>query len=147
MEKIYKLALTFRNAIVKTPMIDMGTTLAFSDFPHACCDDASLLLAAFLTDNGICGSLRVHGVNGGNHDELKSHAWLSVAGLIVDITGDQFVMYKVKPVFVGSNSEFHDSFEIESTELADFRVKFKNDAGWLSTFHGDYKNILANTCS
>ncbi|MBK3793442.1 hypothetical protein GFK99_00775 [Pseudomonas stutzeri] len=73
MEQIYRLAKEFRAALERTPRISLRTTLGCSNFPDACCDDASMLLAAYLSDSGFPGSIRVSGVNGGASEELKSH--------------------------------------------------------------------------
>ncbi len=143
MEQIYRLAKEFRAALERTPRVNLHTTLGCSNFPHACCDDASLLLAAYLSDNGYPGSIRVHGVNGGTSEELKSHIWLLWSDLIIDITADQFSSYCIAPVLVSKESEFHEAFEVDDEELADFRVKFKNDPRWLSNFSHDYKTVLS----
>jgi len=142
MEQIYQLAKEFRAALESTPRINLRTTLGCSNFPNACCDDASMLLAAYLSDNGFPGSIRVNGVNGGASEELKSHIWLLCSDLIIDITADQFTNYDMAPVIVSKKSEFHETFDIEDKEYADFRVKFENDPRWLSNFSSDYKIVL-----
>lgn len=144
MEQIYQLTKEFRAALERAPRTGLRTTLGCSSFPHACCDDASLLLAAYLSDNGFPGSIRVSGVNGGTSEELKSHIWLFLSDLIIDITADQFTTYCMAPVIVRKKSEFHETFEIEDEEPADFRIKFKNDPRWLSDFSNDYKVALSN---
>ena len=141
-EPIFQLAKTFRNAIVSVPKNEFKTSLGCTNFPHACCDDASLLLAAFLSDNGHVGSYRVHGIHGGSKEELRTHVWLSYSGLIIDITADQFLSYEQPPIIVALESNFHKTFEIESKEAADFRVKFANDSNWLSKFGRDYEKLL-----
>ncbi|MFV9657316.1 hypothetical protein ACNFCK_20715 [Pseudomonas sp. NY15366] len=143
MEQIYQLAKEFRAALERTPRISLRTTLGSSNFPDACCDDASMLLAAYLSDNGFPGSIRVSGVNGGASEELKSHIWLLWSDLIIDITADQFTNYGMAPIIVSQKTEFHESFEIEDKENADFRVKFENDPRWLSNFSSDYKIVLS----
>ncbi|MNR02388.1 hypothetical protein D3C85_1182380 [compost metagenome] len=143
MEHIYQLAKEFRAALESTPRIGLHTTLGCSNFPNACCDDASLLLAAYLSDNGFTGSRRVNGINGGTSEELKSHIWLLWSDLIIDITADQFMGYGMVPVLVSKKSEFHETFKIEDEEPADFRVKFENDPRWLSNFSNDYKVVLS----
>lgn len=142
MEKIYQLAKEFRAALECTPRINLRTTLGCSNFPHACCDDASMLLAAYLSDNGFRGSIRVNGVNGGASEELKSHIWLLWSDIIIDITADQFTNYGMHPVIVSKKTDFHETFEIEDKEHADFRLKFKKDPRWLSNFSSDYKIVL-----
>jgi len=85
----------------------------------------------------------VHRINHGNKEELKSHVWLNYSGLIIDITTDQFEISRVAPIYVGKKSELHESFEIESQEVADFREKLANDTTWLSHFTHDYELILS----
>ncbi|MGO3355011.1 MAG: hypothetical protein ACTILI_16760 [Halomonas sp.] len=48
-EPIIQLAKAFRNAIVSVPKNEFETGLGCTNFPHACCDDASLLLHFLLT--------------------------------------------------------------------------------------------------
>lgn len=96
-------------------------------FPRGCCDDSSLLLAAFLTDNGHPGALRVHGENGGSKGELGTHVWLNLGGVLIDITGSQFNEdgYSQPDVLVAEKCDFLDTFEVaEEPEIADFRDKF-----------------------
>lgn len=142
MEHIYQFATVFRAAIEKIPQTKFNTSLGFSNFPHACCDDASLLLAAYLSDNGFSESTRIHGVNGGLNKEINSHVWLEHSGFIIDITADQFAAYHASPVIVTKQSDFHKNFEVESQEIADFRIKFANDLSCLPNFSRDYAAIL-----
>lgn len=142
-EPIFQLAKEFRNAIISVPKNELKTNLGCTSFPYACCDDASLLLAAYLSDNGHEGSYRVHGIYGGSKEELRTHVWLSYSGLIIDITADQFERYEQPPIIVAFESRFHNTFEIDSEELADFRVKFENDLSRLSKFGRDYEKILS----
>ncbi len=144
MEQLFKLAQMFRAAIEKTPQSKFHTSLGCSKFPHACCDDASLLLAAYMSDKGHAESIRVHGTRGGASEELESHVWLLCSGFVIDITADQFAGYGMAPVVVTKNSELHESFEVESIEPADFRVKFMNDLKWLSLFNKDYETVLSH---
>jgi hypothetical protein len=89
------------------------TSLAVMDFPSACCDDASILLAEFLEENGYININLIHGSNGGVQKELKSHDWLLVGSIIVDITADQFDFkgYINALVIVERESAFHDTFD------------------------------------
>lgn len=142
METIFKIAKEFREALEDTPPLALRTTLGCSSFPYACCDDASLLLAAYFSDKVYPGSMRVHGAWGGKAKEIRSHVWLVLSGLIVDITADQFSGYELPAVFVSKESVFHKTFDIDDQEPADFRIKFKNDGEWLGNFSSDYKAVL-----
>ena len=74
---------------------------------------------------------------------MNSHVWLKYNETIIDITADQFSGYGIEPVLVTGDSSFHNSFEVESTSIADFRFKFANDQQWLSKFANDYEEITA----
>lgn len=141
-ERISETGKIFRQAIIGIPKNEFTTSLGVKDFPDACCDDASQLLAAFLSDKGHAGSLRVNGCNGDIKGELKSHVWLLYSGIIIDITADQFENYNEASVIVSVETTFHKSFESEVKGLADFRIRFANDARMLSKFSRDYEKVL-----
>lgn len=99
--KVKSAALSFRKAIES---IDVGRIyLPFSHFPHGTCGCTSLMLGAFLAASGL-----------GDYQYIQkercslSHAWLENAGLIVDITSDQFP--DGTPVYVGYENPFYASF-------------------------------------
>lgn len=114
-----RLARRFRRAI------EDGSPLAhdivFERFPTGSCGDAALLLSRFLREHGardiryVLGKRRVG-------DDWGSHAWLTVDGLIVDITADQFEEVEV-PVIVAATSAWHTSgWEIDRDGLpGDYR--------------------------
>jgi hypothetical protein len=92
------------------------------NFPRAACDDSSLLLAAYLSDQGFPGAVRVHGEWGGRDNELVTHVWLKLDGTLIDITGSQFVNYRQPEILIAEHDEFLDTFEVESEErIADYR--------------------------
>lgn len=94
-----------------------------NNFPHASCDDASQLLAAYLTDRGFSGALRISGESGGREGELFSHAWLMLDGKHIDITGSQFEDYDQPDIVISESDDFLETFEIDpSHRLADFRT-------------------------
>jgi hypothetical protein len=93
-----------------------------NDFPHAACDDSSLLLAAYLTDQGFPGALRIHGCSGGRDGELATHVWLDLEGMLIDITGSQFEDYAQPEILIAREDAFLSSFDIEpDPRIADFR--------------------------
>lgn len=86
-----------------------------ADFPKGACGNASDLLAEWLIERGFN---QIDYVWGQRLDQ--SHGWLKLEGLIVDITADAFPGGP-GPVFVGRQSEFHDSFRpirVSSPELS-----------------------------
>ena len=92
------------------------------DFPKGCCDDSSLLLAAYLHDEGFPGALRISGSSGGNHGELVSHVWLKFGDQFIDITGSQFEDYDQPEILITEHDDFLSTFKIEpNPRLADYR--------------------------
>ena len=95
----------------------------FSAFPKNCCGHASVLLVLYLKDLGV---KRVYRVFNGKHiqDVKKSHAWVEVGEIIVDITADQFP--DNPPVIVTDNRKWHACFDGEQRTaeiLEDFSEK------------------------
>lgn len=92
------------------------------EFPHASCDDSSLLLAAYLSEQGYPGAVRVHGRNGGRKSELGSHVWLDLSGTLIDITGSQFEDYDQPEILIAQSDPFLSTFKPErERRIADFR--------------------------
>lgn len=144
--RLFELAGAFRKKLVIA--LEKGECQGLSitaEFPHASCDDASLLLAAYLTDHGVPGAVRVHGEHGGLQEELRSHVWLLVGDNIVDITASQFNGYDQPEILVSTDSRFHATFDIQDElEPADFRVKFGLCPDWLSRFGRSYSSITSS---
>lgn len=93
------------------------------EFPHASCDDSSLLLAAYLSEQGYAGALRVHGQHGGKKRELNSHVWLDLNGTLIDITGSQFEDYDQPEILIAQSDPFLATFKPErERRIADFRA-------------------------
>ncbi|WP_438301636.1 hypothetical protein [Pseudomonas sp. NMS19W] len=147
-ERLEQLATEFRGILKGA--IDNGLDTQCSlgkDFPRGSCDDASLLLAAFLTDNGHPGALRVQGESGGDNEELGSHVWLQLDSFMIDITGSQFREkgYAQPEVLVAETDNFLSTFTVEEVlDIADFREKFsrpidhvRRTLGWFSSTYSD----------
>lgn len=95
-------ALRFRTAIDTT---DTGL-VAFKNFPHGACGDASELLAEYFRDCGL-GSWRYR--MGMGRDGSLTHAWIEREGVLADITADQFPELEPPgPVVVGADWAWHD---------------------------------------
>lgn len=91
-------------------------------FPHACCDDSSLLLARYLSEQGYPGALRIHGRNGGNLNEIDTHVWLKLNDHLIDITGSQFEGYQQPEILIARENAFLASFEVhDELRVADYR--------------------------
>lgn len=118
--KIEKLAHQMERSLRELPQEIVPCVLV--DFPHGCCGDASLLMGALLEDNGFTGFCYVCGERGSMGDNSwSSHGWLRKDDLIIDLTAGQF-SDAPSGVVVTSSSRWHQTFEIESEEPADFRV-------------------------
>ena len=123
-------AIRFRNAInqaKKRGALDRHST--FSKFPDDCCDMTCDLLGQYLLESGI-ETYQINGVN--KYDSNWHHVWLvTTEGVIVDITGDQFIGKilndgDVDPVHVGREGIVHKIFCIkqereENTRFVDPR--------------------------
>jgi hypothetical protein len=113
----------FRSALKE--LVEAGHWFGVSitkEFPHASCDDTSLLLAAYLADHGYPGALRIHGRSGGRNRELNSHVWLDLNGTLIDITGSQFDDYEQPEIIIAEHDPFLESFKPErERRIGDFR--------------------------
>lgn len=80
-------------------------------FPVGCCGDITNLLGLYLKEEYGEDALYVE-AQGLGDDREQSHAWLSLDGVLVDITGDQFndIGYEVEPVVFSDVSPFHKLF-------------------------------------
>lgn len=74
---------------------------SFDEFPRGSCGDASEMLGQFLHDAGL-GRWYLHSTWFGEW----SHGWIEQAGLIVDITADQFETV-ADPVLVTRDRAWH----------------------------------------
>jgi len=126
-----------RTAIERTDRALLPIT--FLDFPRGSCGDAAQVLGRHLKEFGHEGFQYVLASRGDQRDNSwHSHAWIERQGLIVDITADQFPDFPHK-VFVGTESPFHSTFEIEETQEADYAIY---DAHTVSTLNRAYHEIL-----
>lgn len=122
-DRLHKLVSEFRAAIEHLAnsghWFDVSITNAF---PFASCDDSSQLLAAYLADHGFPGAIRVSGSSGGRNNELSSHVWLSLGGVLIDITGSQFEDYCQPDILISEKDDFLSTFEVDDeSRVADFR--------------------------
>lgn len=119
LSRIELLSAEFRRAIEKAKASGEFKQAPFNNFPHACCGDASLLLAEYLLENDI----DAYCVGGTFYDRspegLWSHSWVVVNGLIVvDITADQFraalpPLRNSTAVYCGPEDAFHNLFKYD----------------------------------
>lgn len=107
-------ATKFRNAIYRAKKHgDLNWHPTFAKFPDDCCDMTCDLLGQYLLESGI-ETYQINGVN--KYDSSWHHVWLvTTEGVIVDITGDQFIgkilnEEEVDPVHVGREGIVHKIF-------------------------------------
>lgn len=118
--RIEQLAHRLRFAIDQVPRAELP--LGLRAFPNGACGDASLLLGAYFVDSGVQGFVYVHGSRRVNDESRAWHGWLERAGLLVDITADQFLDAPAA-VIVSANSTWHEGFALEQDRApADFRL-------------------------
>ena len=111
----------FRKAIEKAK--NSENSEFFRKFPTGQCGYTCDLLSEYLHENGyteisyVCGSYY-----GKSFDELQSHAWLEVNGIVIDITSDQFKFHcePIKnniPVYVGPITNYYRKvFEVDERD-------------------------------
>ena len=87
--------------------------IGFNDFPHGSCNDASVLVALMLSENGFSEFDCVIGENtsGG------THSWLQSDYLLIDITADQFTDTDTDTALLlkGSRREEHLGYRVTKT--------------------------------
>lgn len=130
--KIRKLCIDIRDAIIKLEPEELPNSSFLLRFPYGCCGDASNLLAKYLRDNNI-ESEYVWGMRG-----EQSHAWLESGELIIDITADQFPEIKEK-ILVTTDKSWHREFKGQRRSDGDFEKFEPYNKNRLVTI---YKNIL-----
>jgi hypothetical protein len=89
----------------------------FRSFPKDTCRHASELLAEYLLENGLTDVYIVlNGYRDGDSD--KSHAWVEVGSVIVDITASQFDDVS-EDVIINEDHAWHDQFRNQQREPAE----------------------------
>lgn len=118
LERVRALATAFRGALERCDRSRLGIT--FSSFPRGSCGDAALLLGRFLKDHNAGPVVYILGERG-EGDSWRSHAWLHVGNIIVDITADQFDDMAER-VIVTRSSHWHQTFDAEARGEGDYRI-------------------------
>jgi hypothetical protein len=114
-EQIEMHAKRFRRAIERC---DRRGNPVLKNFPHGSCGDASRLFETFLMENGFSELEHVFGKSKDVPTGLPSHAWTEWRGIIIDITGDQFVDSPAPPVLVTTDRTWHRRFREEERDAA-----------------------------
>ncbi len=104
---LHKIAHDFRASFDKQKALGI-LPQHMMDFPSACCAVTSELLGDYL--NSIPGGPEAETVNANRNG--KSHMWLVVDSLIVDLTADQFPDGR-PAVYVGPEDSWYASWEVD----------------------------------
>jgi hypothetical protein len=78
-----KICFKLRQAIKKEKQL----TMLLNDFPFGCCRDSAVILGLYLIKIGY---QNVNYCRRPYDDVFKSHGWIEVENLILDLTADQF---------------------------------------------------------
>jgi hypothetical protein len=122
--KVKSISAKFRKAIKECKNSELP--LSLSDFPVGSCSDASMLLGTYLKINGFGDFNFVKGKRG-KGDALETHYWLQQENMIVDITADQYDGIDDEIIITSVDSEWHNSFDQEIIQEADYRMIDAND--------------------
>lgn len=118
MDKLYELSKKFRRAIDSAKSNREFTVRScLFTFPNECCDITCDLLGEYLFENGI-DTYQINAQS--KYDYQRRHVWLVTKneGVVIDITGDQFVGKKqfpnnIESVYVGEENEIHQNFSLD----------------------------------
>lgn len=112
--------------------------IPFGKFPKGCCGDMSIILATHLKSVGfeladyICGR---------HHEDGRSHAWLRLDGVCIDITADQFDFASFPKVIV----EYEDNYPLKKIFETNGRSsKYEVDNLSLGDMYKQIKEQLAS---
>lgn len=114
--RLHYLVDLFRHALDKLDWQQMP--IGFHNFPLGTCGEISDILANYLQSRGIqeieyvCGML----------PDGRTHAWLEVAGYVVDITADQFPDLS-QSVIVINASPWHEKLTLQKRRNAGFIIR------------------------
>lgn len=114
-EQLVHLATRFRAAIINSQLV-RKPFITFDYFPLGACGNTARLLAEYLREHGYGDFDYVTGERGG-----RTHAWLDKAGLIIDITADQFDDQDAA-VIVTRDHGWHSLFEGQIRWHGDYRL-------------------------
>lgn len=131
----------FLNAFLKIPKNEFKFQL-LDEFPTACCEFSSLLLAKFLVEVRKYDDIQVKIITGrAKKDNFIIHLWLEVFGITVDITAHQFD-HAPQQTIVTVKSSWHTYFKIIKRESPE--ISFENlDDEPKEELESDYLRILS----
>lgn len=106
-EEIREIATVFRNAIdeLVVSKAKLFSHYPFKQFPTACCGDMSIILSTHFYELGFGQPDYICGKNIMN-DVIKTHAWIMLDNVCIDITADQFGADEYSKVIVEHESNY-----------------------------------------
>lgn len=133
-DKIRNLVVPFRNAI---EICKNKLGIPFCTFPKMCCGVTSVLLGYYLLQYGFNDVVYVLGDN----KDLRSHAWIEIGEIIIDITATQFnEIHEDVIVDHSKNLPFYKSFN-ERREILSVNIEGYDENSKIN-FLSQYKTIL-----
>lgn len=144
--KLKSIAFTVRQKIEQVidelPYVDVE----LQNFPSGSCEVSSVILGLYLQSEYGLDVVQSVGKRPVSNDYRENnHVWLTVNdSLIIDITADQFEEFQ-EPVFVGSESVFHSTFEVYETRSIDFSYLTRRGSVGYGGVYQNVSTILAST--
>lgn len=139
-EQIRKIATDVRQAMEELKINEKISPKAipFGRFPNGCCGDMSIILATHYKNLGfelaeyICGT---------HYEDGRTHAWIRLNGICIDITADQFEFGDYPAVIV----EYEKDYPLKSIFQTDGPPsKYEIDKDHLRTMYRKIKEYFAN---
>lgn len=127
-----KICFELRQAIEK----GKESTMLLNDFPFGCCRDSAVILGLYLIEIGY---KNVNYCRRPYDDDFKSHGWIEVENIILDLTADQFGP-DFLPITIISNSTNRPIYQSKVCEPCSISI-VSTDFGKL--VH-DYDLVTAN---
>jgi len=126
-DSLFNIGYRFRTLIDSADRSTWGEEFKF--FPKGSCGAVSEMFGKHLLDNHGIDSVYASARSTSN----ASHAWIECHGLIICLTGDQFVDYPLPPVFVSPDQQWHArhwSGDRESSSVSKILRENKANLTW-----------------
>jgi len=117
------------------------------NFPSGACEVSSVILGLYLKENFDVNVIQSVGKRPSPDCEYSenNHVWLTVnESVVVDITADQFDDFSSK-VFVGRDSDFHDTFEVYDARPVDFSYLLRRGSEGYGNIYKEVVTRIAST--
>jgi len=148
MDNIEDLVKKFTCAIISAKNNEKSKLItSLHTFPKGSCGDSSLLLGKYLKEKGF-NPKYINGAAGKYKKKpIKSHAWLKVNTIIVDITFGQFNIITLDNnldnySYIGKTNAFYKSFKNPEEKYIDFSKYDKRTADNLEKTYKIIKKYL-----